>query len=282
MKKIGIITDSSACLNLVGFESKYVKIIDFIVNIDGIPHRISKLDIDMFYRVLRENKELPTTAITSQQEIIDMFNEFKDDGFEDVIVLTVSSKLSGSLNNVMGAIQEVDGINIHVIDTLTTAYILGDAVVEAVTMIEAGKSVEVILAELNRMFENDDALIYVDTLKNLVKGGRMSGAVGIVGEVFKIKPILRLAADGTVSPIAKFRTAKKAISRLIDMYKEKTSGRKHKLYILHSDNYEFVKGIAESIISTSKDIVSSIITGITPVISTHTGPGAFAISWRYV
>ncbi|XMB67549.1 DegV family protein [Mycoplasmatota bacterium zrk1] len=281
MKKIGIITDSTACLNFVDFHHESVRVIDFVVVIDGVPHKISTLDSKEFYKDMDDCSALPTTAIASVQDVLDIFNDFKRLGYTDIIVMTVSSKLSGSLNNITCAAQDVEDMNIHVIDSLTTAFILGDVVIEASKLIDEGQDVDKILTEIQRMYDNDNILIYVDTLKNLVKGGRMSGAIGMVGEVFKIKPILELGHDGTVKPIAKNRTAKKSIKAIKEMYLQATEGKEHKLYLFYTDNKEEILKLEEELLSNNSSAVDSSITGLSPVVSTHTGAGAFGIGWRF-
>lgn len=280
--KIGILTDSTACLDFVDFTHDLVKVIDFTVAIDDVVYKISELDSDEFYVKQKKAKDAPKTSQGSVMEVMNKFEGMVSEGFTDVIVMTISSKLSGSLANIVMAAQEYDDkLNIHIQDTKTAAYILGDAVVESVKLIEQGLSVDEIMEAQEKMYKNDGVFFYVDTLKYLVKGGRMSSAKGFVGEMLKVKPILELDSEGAMNLLEKNRTKKKTLPMLVDLYKKNTEGRKHVVHALYTDNKEEV----EEFVSQFKDdpnVVKVTLTGLTPAVSAHTGPGLIGLGYRFV
>ena len=275
--KIGILTDSTANLKEFQFASPVVKIIDFTVVIDGVAHSANELGADVFYSKMAKANSLPSTSQGTVMNVITLLNEFKTEGFTDIIVMTISSKLSGSYQNIAMAAKEVEGVLVHMPDSKTTEVMLGAAVMSVVAWIEANNPLDTIFTQLDAMLAKDGALFYVDSLKHLVKGGRISGASGMVGELLKIKPILRLTDAGTIDLQEKKRTKTKALERLIELYQEVVADQPHKVYFLYSDNPEEVRAFAK-ILDTPN--ATRHVVPITPVVGAHTGPGVIGLGWR--
>jgi DegV family protein with EDD domain len=275
--KIGILTDSTANLKEFQFERSFVKVIDFSVVIDGVSHSANGLSSETFYAKMAQAKSLPSTSQGSVMNVVSLLEEFEQEGYSDVIVLTISSKLSGSYQNIAVAAKEVTGLHVHMPDSKTTEVMLGATVMEVATMIEADKSLNTILSSLDSMLSRDGALFYVDSLKHLVKGGRISGASGMVGEVLKIKPILGLTGDGTIELQEKKRTKSKALDRLIELYKEAVQDQPHTVYFLYSDNPAEVQAFSETV---ATPYATRVLKPITPVVGAHTGPGVIGLGWR--
>jgi DegV family protein with EDD domain len=275
--KIGILTDSTANLKEFNFASPSVKIIDFTVVIDGVPHSANELTADVFYAKMAKANSLPSTSQGTVMNVVTLLEEFKTEGFSDVIVMTISSKLSGSYQNIAMAAKEVDGIQVHMPDTKTTEVMLGATVMDVVTAIEANLPLETILNQLDTMLSKDGAMFYVDSLKHLVKGGRISGASGMVGEFLKIKPLLGLMDAGTIELQEKKRTKTKALERLVELYQEAVKEKPHTVYFLYSDNPDEVEAFAQTL-QTPK--AKRHVLPITPVVGAHTGPGVIGLGWR--
>jgi DegV family protein with EDD domain len=275
--KIGILTDSTANLKEFQFSHPLVKTIDFTVVIDGVLHSANELTAEVFYAKMAQAKTLPSTSQGTVMNVITLLEEFKAEGFSDVIVLTISSKLSGSYQNIAMAAKEVDGIQVHLPDSKTTEVMLGATVMDVVTAIEANVPLPTILDQLELMLAKDGAVFYVDSLKHLVKGGRISGASGMVGELLKIKPLLGLVDAGTIELQEKKRTKSKALERLVELYQQAVGELPHTVYFLYSDNPDEVQAFAQSL---PTPMATRHVLPITPVVGAHTGPGVIGLGWR--
>jgi DegV family protein with EDD domain len=275
--KIGILTDSTANLKEFQFTSPFVKIIDFTVIIDGVAYSANELTADVFYAKMATANTLPSTSQGTVMNVITLLEEFKAEGFSDVIVMTISSKLSGSYQNIAMAAKEVEGIQVHMPDTKTTEVMLGAQVMDVVKAIESTLPLETILKQLDVKLAKDGALFYVDSLKHLVKGGRISGASGMVGEFLKIKPLLGLMDAGTIELQEKKRTKTKALERLIELYREAVGDHPHTVYFLYSDNPNEVESFAQNVPTPN---ATRHVLPITPVVGAHTGPGVIGLGWR--
>lgn len=277
--KIGILTDSTANLQQIPYASERIKVIDFSVIISGTSFKASTLSTDEFYQRMANAEKIPTTSQGTVMDVITLLEEFKAEGYSDVIVMTISSKLSGSYQNIASAAAEVDGLVVHLPDTLTTEIMLGTAVMYVDELIIQGQDVSTILTQLDPFLLADGAFFYVDSLKHLVKGGRISGASGMVGEVLKIKPILELTKEGTIELKEKKRTKTKAVNHLLALVQDQVKDTPHTLFLLYSDNHAEVAAY-ESMFPLDAIRKARYLSPLTPVVGAHTGPGVIGIGWR--
>ncbi len=96
---------------------------------------------------------------------------------------------------------------------------LGMLVVKAAEMAAAGESKESILAEIERLNKDKKLFFLVDTLEYLQKGGRIGKAAALFGSILNVKPILSLDDEGTVTAVDKVRGTKKAMHRIMELFK---------------------------------------------------------------
>ena len=277
--KIGILTDSTANLQQIPYTSARIKVIDFSVIISGQSYKASTLSADEFYTRMASAEKLPTTSQGTVMDVITLLEAFQAEGVTDVIVMTIASKLSGSYQNIASAAKEVQGLLVHMPDTKTTEIMLGTAVKQVDQWIEQGLQVPAILSKLEPYLDVDGAYFYVDSLQHLVKGGRISGASGMIGEVLKIKPILELTLEGTIELKEKKRTKSKAVEQLIALYEAAVDSQPHTMFLLYSDNQAEVRSYLEHF-PLNDQRKERMLSPLTPVVGAHTGPGVIGIGWR--
>lgn len=277
--KLGILTDSTANIQQIPYSSERIKVIDFSVIIAGQSYLASTLSTSEFYDRMAAADQIPSTSQGTVMDVVTLLEAFKAEGVTDVIVMTISSKLSGSYQNISSAVREVSGLTVHLPDTKTTEVMLGTAVMQVDQWIAQGNDVATILAQLDVLLQLDGAFFYVDSLKHLVKGGRISGASGMVGEVLKIKPILELTAEGTIELKEKKRTKRKAVDLLISLYQDNVNAVPHTMFLLYSDNHSEVQALA-AMFPLDENRKERYLCPLTPVVGAHTGPGVIGIGWR--
>lgn len=277
--KIGILTDSTANLHQIPYQHPSVKVIDFSVIIDEVAYTVQTLSQASFYEKMAASSKLPTTSQGTVMDVLSLLESFQAEGFTDIIVLTISKALSGSYQNIYMAQQEIKGLTVHLLDSKTTEIMLGSAVIHAASLIDQGASIDEIKDQMESYLQQDGAYFYVDSLKNLVKGGRISGASGMIGEALKIKPILELDEEGRIELKEKNRTKVKSLERLVSLYKEKVADKPHDVFFLSSDNPEDVKAFSERL-DLGPHVQSKTYAPLTPIVAAHTGPGMIGIGWR--
>ncbi|MFW6299040.1 MAG: DegV family protein, partial [Bacillota bacterium] len=238
------------------------------------------ISAETFYSRLRENPNAPlSTAQTATGVMIETYETLRAEGYTDIIVVTISSQLSGTYEGAQMAANMVDGIHVHVFDSLSVGYAEASMILEAARMAEEGSDVPEILDRLAKIRDNQGLLISVDTLKFLVKNGRLSGASGLVGSMLKIKPMLHITHDGRVEPLEKIRTRKKAINRMIEKFLEDHTEKNLVVFILHAHAHDTVESIRSRLKAAREDLGEIPDYPLTPVVGAHAGPGAIAIGW---
>ena len=235
---------------------------------------------DEFYKMLVEKPELhPSTAQTATGVILETFEKLKEDGFDEIFCITLSSKLSGTHEGAKMAANMIEGVKVTVFDSLTVSYPEAVMALKAAELIKKGKSVAEIIDELVFIRENHGILVSVDTLKYLVRNGRLSGASGFLGGLLNIKPMLQITREGRLEPIEKIRTRKKAINRIIEKYVEDHAQDNHEVFIAHANAFDVLEDVKKQLLEKRPQIKDLKVHLLTPVVGAHAGPGTLAIGW---
>ncbi|MCR5786820.1 MAG: DegV family protein [Acholeplasmatales bacterium] len=277
MKRI-VATTSTSCLDY--YEHEY-DIRTIRIKIDMGDHNFkddgTEIKADEFFKKMNEDPHLvPRTSQPSLGELIEFFEGLADEGYEECIVTTISSKLSGTFNGISQAAEMLeDRIKIIPFDTKTVCFNEGFFALEASRMIKEGASTEDILARLDFLQKNVRIFFAVDSLECLVKNGRLSGAAGLLGKLLKIKPLLEVEPDGTIQAIEKIRTTKKALETLCDYFKEYTNGHNYYAYIVYTGTE--LKDFFVNVLKESLGLENLDERPCSPVVGCHVGPQAIGL-----
>ena len=236
---------------------------------------------ERFYAMLNTNKSLvPSSSMPSIGEFLEMLESLEAEGYEEVIVATISSKLSGTYDVcLMGKKQYEGKLKIHVVDTLNAAMSEGYISLEALRLIDEGKTTKEIIPFLEKLRINRKQYFMVDNLRLFVANGRLSGASGFIGSMFKIKPILQLNDEGRIVSFEKVRTQKKSLARMVELILDDLKDLKDFIITYDtSDNVEGIKFVKSEIKKVYPDY-KYLEAPITPVIGCHTGIGTVGIAY---
>ena len=229
---------------------------------------------DEFYRRLINGTVWPTTTQPTPKAFADVYDKLAAET-DEVLVITVSSKLSGTYQSATGAKNmTTKRCRVEVIDSQTVAMGLGLIVLAAATKAQAGAKLNELVDFVHKSLSRSHLIIYFDTLKYLAKGGRVGKAQGLLGALLTIKPILTVK-DGEMAPLTRVRSlaagmdylynAVAAISPVEALAVEHTT---------NPDDAERLAGRLSSIIP--KDHIHR--STVSPVIGVYAGPGTFAVS----
>ena len=209
--KVRIMCDSTTDLT-PEVKAQVSHIIPLTVNFDGTEY-IDGVTIDHkeFYRLLLECEKLPTTSQPSPALFSAAFEEAVNAG-DDVVIITISQHISGTYQSACIAAADFPG-RVHVVDSKTLCIGSGIIVEYAVKLANEGKSAAEIAQILEKERDRVHLIAVFDTMKNLVKGGRIPKAVGIAGEILGIKPITG-TTDGHIRIFGKARGRKMANSMM--------------------------------------------------------------------
>jgi len=280
MSKIGMVVCGNSGIDYIKHDYN-IKVLRSILFI-GDKEYTDFIDItaEDFYSMLKSDSTLtPTTAQAATGVILETFEELRDSGYDQILCVTVSNKLSGTYQGAMMAANMVEGVKVTVYDSLSVAYPEAKMILTAAKMADDGKELEEIINALDYIKNNHALYVSVDTLKYLVKNGRLSGASGFVGSLLKIKPLLVLTKDGRIESKEKIRTTSKATEALIKRFLEDADGLDIEPYIVHSNATDRIDFVKESILAARPDLKEIKDYPLTPVVGAHAGPGALALGF---
>jgi DegV family protein with EDD domain len=230
-----------------------------------------------FLRKLRAATALPKTAAPLPAMYYPVFEAAAKAG-ETVLVIAPTAKMSGTVRSAETAKADFPGADIRILDTLTIAGCLGNLVLSAQEMAQAGASADEIEASLRALMPRARVYFVVDTLEYLQKGGRIGAARALLGEILQVKPILQIK-DGQAAPLAQERTKKRATGRLIEMVCEQAAGNPNpRLCVMHIDAEDEAQSICAEL-SNRLQIPKIPIYLLPPAIVTHAGPKALAVGF---
>ncbi len=273
MEKIGLIVCGNSGIDYEDVNFPY-KVLHSRLIIDGKEYE-DYVDIkaEEFYDILAKNPNIPlSTAQASTGEVVMILEDFKNQGYTDVIAITISSGLSGTYQNVKLAGELVQGINLYVVDSHSVTFGQMVQVYKAVDLIEKGMPAKQIFANLEEYKKQIQVYVLVDTLKFLVKNGRLSAASGAIGSLLKIKPLLYFTETGHLVAYEKIRTYSKARKRLIELAQKEINDGVEEFFLCYTNNKEEVKSIRQEILKFAPDLKINLYL-LTPVVGAHAGPG---------
>lgn len=275
--KTRIIVDSTA--DLLPQIKERVQIVPLTIHfgeeeyIDGVT-----IDHKTFYEKLVETDVLPTTSQATPAAFADQYELAKEAG-DEAVVITVSSKLSGTYQSAVIAAQDYD--NIYVVDAGTGAIGGGILTELALQYLDAGMDAQEIVAKLEEEKERILIVALVDTLDYLKMGGRVSKTVAFTGTLLNIKPVLSVS-NGDIKMLGKARGSKQGNNLLVQEI-EKAGGVDFSKPILLGytglSDALLLKYIEDSKCIWQEGLEQVRYTTIGSVIGTHAGPGAIAVAF---
>jgi DegV family protein with EDD domain len=277
--KIGIVVCGNSGVDYMKLNYP-VKVIRSTLNLGGKEYEdFVDITAEKFYETIVSNPDIDvSTAQTATGKIAQVYESLKAEGYQDILVVTISSKLSGTFQGANLAVDLVEGVNVKVIDSRTVSYGEAYLVLEAIRLIEAGKTLDQIAAHLEQVKEKITIYVLVDTLKYLVKNGRLSNVSGMLGTLLKIKPLLRLKSDGALVPYEKIRTTAKAQARLFEILSEEIKEKKVKAFVVYTNNKDKALSLKEELLQINGKMEVEVVP-LTPVVGAHAGPGTLAVGY---
>jgi len=232
-----------------------------------------------FFEKLIESSDLPKTSQINEYVFEECFDRLTRGG-DEVIAITLSSKLSGTYSSAEKAAKKFGG-KVRVVDSLSAS--IGERILcqYAYRMIGEGKGVDEICQKLEESKSNIKVLALLDTLKYLKKGGRISSVVALTGEVFSIKPVISIV-NGEVKMAGKAVGSKKG-NNLLNQLVESSNGIDFSLPFAVGfsglSDHLLVKYLEDSgqLWKDKVENIPSYMIGST--IGTHVGPGAIAVAF---
>lgn len=275
MNPVRIIVDSTA--DITPEVEQRVGVVPLTIHF-GEDHFVDGVDIDhkAFYEKLASCEVLPTTSQATPFDFTQAYEKAIENG-EDVVVITISSLLSGTYQSAVIASEDFPG-RVYVVDSKTVT--IGSAILAdyALQLVDQGLDAASIAQKLTQERENVHLIALLDTLEYLKRGGRISKTVAFAGGLLSIKPIICLDG-GEVNLIGKARGSKQG-SLQLDQEILNAGGvdfdRPVRLGYTGLSDESLQKYLQGSSLMGDKCLPISVVGG---VVGTHAGPGAIAVAF---
>lgn len=242
---IHVVTDSSCDLPKELIERAGITVVPMLVEIEGAEFREGvDLTPSQFYAKMARSAELPKTSQPSPASFEEAFRALSADG--QVLCITLSSKLSGTFQSASIAAAQ-SGADVSVFDSLTASLGLGLQVLRARELIDAGRDVGEVVAGLRAYRDEMNTLVLLNTLENIVKGGRLSHFQGSVSKILDIRVLLR-ADEGEVVMLEKVHGRRRLIEKAVQtMAGMRADLSDRDVGITHFDNLADVEALRQAV-----------------------------------
>lgn len=219
----------------------------------------------------REKRSIPTSQ-PSTGDFLSAFAKIPEG--DSIIVVTVTSGVSGTYNGALLAAKQSGRKEIEVVNSRTTAIGMIQLLEDGFGWIDEGLPFEEVAANMQKAALRMRTTFKVDTLDYLRRGGRIGKAAGLIGSILKIKPVIFLNDKNEVDVLDKVRTDKKANACMMK-YLAANAPCKH-IGIVHIENPEGAEELRAKVQETYPDVHVTVTTG-TPILAAYLGPGLVGI-----
>ena len=274
---IRIVTDSACDLPQQLVDQHHITIVPLSIRF-GDKEYIDRRDLtkEQFWQMCSSSPVLPETAAPSPGQFETEFRRLKQEGATGIVVVSLSSDLSATMQSAELAARSVAGeIDVRIVDSRSASIGEGITAVACAKKAAAGASIDEVVALGKQLAERSKVWGALDTLENLKKGGRIGGAKAMLASALSIKPIIEVRG-GKVEEGGKQRTRSKALAFLVE--KVRNAGPIENLSVLQAqcDDLDVLVGELRKVYS------GEIIVGdIGPVIGAHTGAGTIGVAYHH-
>lgn len=275
---VKIITDGSADMPPGFFKAHDIEQVPLTVSF-GEEHFSSEMDNNQFYQKIKSTPKLPMTSSPSPYTFTEAYERAGQGS--DILVLALSSGVSSTYQNAKLAADawEAEGGSIEVIDTRTASVGLGVLNYKAAQLVREGMSLQQIVSAIREYQKRLPTHIFLETLENVIKGGRLDKVRGAIASVLNVKLLMKATEDGTIDVMEKVRGSQNALRRMIDKIGDaKLDFETGVLAIAHGNCEARARELLEAILKRYP-FKDTHIAEMGPVIGTYAGEDAIVISY---
>lgn len=263
-----------------------IQVVPFYINIKedtSIREGIDMSKEEYFNLLINEKGLSPKTAQPSPQDYLDVMEAHLSEG-KDVLILTISSKLSGSNQSAnlaaSMALETYPERKVEVVDSLNASVGQGLILTEIINMRNDGISLEDTIMITSEIIKTTSVYFTLETLEYLKRGGRVGSTTALVGGILGLRPILQLV-NGEVSQLDNVRGKKKVLNLMSEAIVAALMDQKDNvnLAVGHILNETDASAFKQLVCSSLDTQFATPLVEIGAAIGTHTGPGAMAFAY---
>ena len=277
--RCAVVATSTSSLDEIASDDDLLYILRLNIHMDGIVYS-DGLDLhpDAFYLWQMETPDdAATTSPPAEKAVRRQFAELRDLGYREVIVTTLSGKISGAADIIRKvAVEMAREITVYVVDTGTACMPEGHFALEALKLLHLGFAPADVVAHLERLKPTAEIIFSVHNTRQLRRQRHLNPTEKFFAGLLDLKPVLRFR-DGEFSRLDVGRKTENTLDALVEAVKKQTHGKHVRAYGLYGGNRDLYEQLAQKL----KDKTGLKMTGfpISPVIGAHLGPDAVGVGW---
>ena len=281
MKKVAIVTDTTACIPQEQVGRYNIEVVPVQLNFEDRSYR-DGIDItsNEFYTMLRQAEKMPTTSSSSPAPYLEAYRNASQKA-KSILCFTEPAKFSAMFNAATVA-REVarnvlPGITIEIIECTTAAAGQGLVALAAARVADQDKPLEEVIATVDEIMPRVNLYATLDTLRYLVKSGRVPQAAALLNSVLNIKPVFTLN-HANPHTVALPTSTKNAMNRIMKIMEKKAGETSLHVAVMHADALDNATELHNRIRDRFQ-CEELFITEFTPVMGVHTGPGLLGVAF---
>ena len=275
---VRILTDSGSDFDLLVAKRRRVEVVPMSIQFGGVSFLDGKtLRHDVFYKLLQEKKENPSTSQPTPAAFLRLFEEAKAAG-DQVVAILLSGALSGTLQSAEIAKGMCEYGPIYLVDSRSASAGMQILVNLACKLRDSGLPASDIAEEVERQKDKIRIFAVIDTLEYLRRGGRLTGFQAGLGAVTKLKPTIAVR-DGAVGIVGKSFGMAAAVKHLLKLLEEHPIDDDFPSYFLYSDSRTTEDLLLPRLREQNRLPQRLHYCQVGPAIGTHIGPGALGMAY---
>ena len=265
---VAVVTDSAANVPAEWARELGIEIVPMYLKFGDAVYRdgADLTPTDFYQRLVRGGEP----ASTSTPSPGDFQEAYARTGEQDIVCVTVASVMSAVHQQATLASSSFEG-RVEVVDSMSASMAEGFVAVEAARRARGGAPLEECAAAARDVAGRTTLLATVDTFEFLQRSGRVNKLQAYAATMLDIKPVFRFHR-GEVAPVARPRTRKRALDRIVQDTMAAIEGRPVHLAVIHAAAPNDAQAILERL-SIDANVIEHVVVPVTPVIGAHTGPG---------
>ncbi len=283
MSKFGIVIDST-CSVQPNIRSQYaIEEVPVQIIVEGKTYydRVDASSETILAQINQRKKV--TTSQPSPEAFAEKYRALKAQGFDQVLVIAISSALSGTYQSAVMAKELVDGVAVEVLDSKSSSMI-SDLIFY---QMEARKDKQLpfatLASELRQEIDKMRSILTINNLETLYKTGRLTRSQAIIGNALQVKPMITTDASGKMELADRIRSTKKAMAYLANKIQaELTPGTKPLISVGHILAPEQGQKVIAALQAVFPEAIIYAARDISPVIAVHMGKGGYGICFMPV
>jgi hypothetical protein len=278
---IALVTDSACDLPQQIIDEYQIHIIPFHVTF-GNSLFLDKISITpkQFYTLLRTSKEVPKSSQPSVKTIERLLS-FLARHYPSIIMVSISDGLSGTYKTAQEIAKKIDNKKAHIVNSKHLSASQGLIVLRIAEAIRGGKSYEEILGSIDDWIAKTKILVDLQTLKYMVRGGRVKPLKGLLAKLLNIKPILSLDSEGKAAGLGKSFSRRSNMKKILKSLRQMAEKKAiWKYAIVHAQNESRARTYAEKITEMT-GMNPAFVVDVSPVLGVHTGIGTLAVALMF-